>query len=169
MISCQGLVKMNEDMWFNLFGMVVTVAAAIFSLWQAKRAKEAAKEARSYIAEKMTSTEIASLQVYCAQAITAMKKYAPGSAVSRSAGANYGADADLVQEFLQYLKQDCRQHFGIKQPNEADNLCGRLENLLDHFIKEQPHVEIVPYGRMIYGELSQFASLIKTVQRKNLY
>lgn len=144
-------------------GTIVSIIGAVIAIWQACRAKSAAKRAeemRNEIAGKHAHSELSVLDGLLAAACKAMDKYGPGRNPNTLRGTKPDSDADAVRAFTAALDRHSAlltKAFG----KPCNDVRDRVNGLLDEFAAAPSVVERLPKGSEIYQEITIFSGNIK--------
>ena len=152
---------------WTIVGAVASVLGAGIAIWQASKAKSAAREAervKEQILDHRQTSELSKIQSGCRRAQNAMTKYGPASPLSSLSGVDPEHDAKEVQDFLLLITEH-RDYFkhSIKPNllNEADSLCNKIHPMLKEFVDEPGGEKFKNSGTKILLKLNQFSSIIK--------
>lgn len=154
-------------MTLELLGIAGAIASIIGAWWawkSARNASRAASEADMALTEirtRSTLGEVSELIALERQAVAAMAKYGPGSTPEAVAGADMNRDAHDVRSYLATLKRH-RLIFGDRHPNDADRLCTKGFELLEHIAAAKKFEQKRNAASSLYVELSGFSYLLKS-------
>lgn len=156
------------DTWFafNVIAGIASIVGSLFSFWQAKKSQSAADHAqkvKDQIIVHKKAVEMSELLSLCQKAQKAMAKFGPASIQPNLRGINATLEAEAVQEFYVYLKQN-RRLFGESLPNRADDYCEKLSSCLDNFAQSRNEEELRLFGKKLFillvGLLPELKSLL---------
>ena len=155
------------NLFWTIVGVVASLLGAGIAIWQASKAKSAAREAKrvkEQILDHRQTSELSKIQSNCRKAQNAMAKYGPASSINSLSGVDSEHDAKEVQDFLLLITEH-RDYFKHRiKPNlwnEADSLCDKMHPMLNEFVDETEGKKLKISGTKILLELNQFSSTIK--------
>jgi hypothetical protein len=145
----------------TIIGALASIGCAAYALWQAIRSRKAANEAiavRKQLIDYRKASELSQLQTVCKKAQRSMEKYGPGWTPSSLKGVSFEKDGQDVQEFVLLLREN-RTYFGNKAPNDADEFCDTLLQILDKLSETSQKAR--EYGKQILLHLNIMNSNLK--------
>ena len=151
------------DLFWTIVGAVASFLGAGIAIWQASRAKSAAREAekvKEQILGQRQTSELSQIQSSCRKAQNAMAKYGPASSSNSLQGTDSEHDAKEVQDFL-LLVTEHREYFKHTRWNYADSICDKIHPMLNEFVDETEGEKLKAGGTIILLELNKFSSIIK--------
>ena len=110
------------DSLVAVIGTIASIIGAIISVWQARKSKKSAieaKQVKSQLLHHRKTSELAQLFALCKKSQVTMSKYGPASTPSSLQGIVPDNDAKEVQEFILLLREN-RSYFQKNQRNDAD-------------------------------------------------
>jgi hypothetical protein len=155
---------MNYMPLLTFLGTVASIVGAIFSFFQAKRSRNAAKEAKhvqKQLVHQRQTSELAQIQASCERAIKSMDRYGIASAPGSLQGVDPANEANDVQAFILVLKKN-KAYFRGNAANEIDLFVAEVSQLLDTFAQSSEPGDLRKYGNQILMKLGDCAAVIKT-------
>ena len=154
-------------LFWTILGAVASLFGAGIAIWQASKAKSAAREVdrvKKQILDHRQTSELSKIQGSCRKAQNAMAKYGPASSLNSLSGVDPEHDAKEVQDFLLLITEHLDYFKNKFKPdlwNEADSLCNKIHPMLNEFVDETEGKRRKANGTKILLELNQFSSTIK--------
>lgn len=144
-------------------GTAFSILGAGIAIWQARRARSAAKraeDARKEIVGRVQHGELGALDGVLAAACKAMDKYGPGRTEDSLIGTEPNGDGDAVRAFTAGLDRN-RELLTKVFGNSCDDVRDRINNLLADFAAAGTVKRRLSKGREIYLEITTFSGNMK--------
>ena len=149
----------------------LTVLATGITIWQAREARTAAKEAkgmRDEIAQRSQDGELSKLNGRLIAASRSMDKYGPGAGPNSRRGASSENDAQIVRELTAELARH-RSMLSQKIGTPIEETISKINSKLNDFAASATDADRLRNGHDIYTELLELEGNLKATLDENLF